>query len=184
MKYDIPWLKSQLQTTTVQYLFFWGHRPERDGRIGKGCLSQWWEADFVHEGITYKSAEHWMMACKARLFNDQATLKQIIAAATPADAKRLGRKVQNFNSAAWDANKYAFVLEGNIHKFSQNPQLRAFLLSTADQVLVEAAPNDQIWGIGIAADTPGIQNPNTWRGENLLGFALMETRDHLKSDNP
>jgi ribA/ribD-fused uncharacterized protein len=180
MKYDIPWLKRELQTRSVDFLFFWGHRPERDGRIGKSCLSQWWISPFTHEGKTYPSAEHWMMACKARLFGDLAMERQILQAPTPADAKKLGRKVARFDSALWDANKYNFVLEGNVLKFGQDPRLKSFLLATGDKVLVEASPVDAIWGIGLSADARGIEDPRTWRGENLLGFALMEARDRLR----
>lgn len=42
MKYNIPWIQAQRNLGPVQYLFFWGHRPEANGAIGKGCLSQWW----------------------------------------------------------------------------------------------------------------------------------------------
>jgi hypothetical protein len=34
----------------VRYLFFWGHRPARDGGLGPGCLSQWWPAAFTVDG--------------------------------------------------------------------------------------------------------------------------------------
>ena len=51
-----------------QFLFFWGHRPNKDGSVGKGCFSQWWFSDFEVEGTTYRTAEHFMMAEKARLF--------------------------------------------------------------------------------------------------------------------
>lgn len=44
---------------------------------------------------------------------------------------------------------------------------------------MEASPYDRIWGIQLSADTPEAQNPFRWRGENLLGFALMEVRDEL-----
>src|SRR5438046_10065208 len=47
------------------YFFFWGHQPERDGRPGKGCLSQWWPAPFVVAGDQFATAEHFMMAGKA-----------------------------------------------------------------------------------------------------------------------
>lgn len=76
--------------------------------------------------------------------------------------------------------EYSIVLNGNWCKFSQNPSLRDFLLSTKDQVLVEASPYDAIWGIGLSADSPDAQNPHNWRGQNLLGFALMEVRDELR----
>lgn len=181
MHYDIPWLQSELRTKNVDFLFFWGHRPEKDGRIGKGCLSQWWLSKFTHEGKTYDSAEHWMMACKARLFGDAAMEQQILKADSPATAKKLGRRVANFDSAKWDAHKYAFVREGNILKFGQDPRLKGFLLATGDKVLVEASPVDNIWGIGLSAEARGIEDPSTWRGENLLGFALMEARDVLRA---
>jgi putative ABC transport system permease protein len=28
----------------AKFLFFWGHRPQPDGSLGAGCLSQWWPA--------------------------------------------------------------------------------------------------------------------------------------------
>jgi ribA/ribD-fused uncharacterized protein len=64
-------------------------------------------------------------------------------------------------------------------KFSQHPQLRQFLLSTGGQVLVEAAPRDRIWGIGLTADDQRTASPQHWQGLNLLGFALMEVRHRL-----
>lgn len=42
---------------------------------------------------------------------------------------------------------------------------------------------DRIWGIGLAADNLEVENPNVWRGLNLLGFALMEVRDFLRQTN-
>ena len=41
---------------------------------------------------------------------------------------------------------------------------------------------DTIWGIGLAQDSEKIYNPNTWKGLNLLGFALMEVRDRLSNE--
>jgi predicted NAD-dependent protein-ADP-ribosyltransferase YbiA (DUF1768 family) len=82
-----------------EYLLFWGHTPPADGRIGRHVLSQWWPAP-IHDafaGHTYLSAEHYMMAEKARLFGDEDARAAIVAAATPAAAKALGRKVRGFN---------------------------------------------------------------------------------------
>ena len=88
--------------------------------------------------------------------------------------------MQGFDQAVWDKFKYSIVLNGNWCKFSQNRELREFLLSTGNSVLVEASPYDRIWGIQLSADAPEAQNPFRWRGENLLGFALMEVRDELR----
>jgi ribA/ribD-fused uncharacterized protein len=54
------------------------------------------------------------------------------------------------------------------------------LISTKDKILVEASPWDKVWGIGLPEDDKNIENPNYWKGKNLLGFALMEVRDELK----
>ena len=165
----------------MNYLFFWGHRPERDGSIGKGCLSQWWPCSFVVEGQQFASAEHYMMWRKALLFNDTAVAERVLAARTPAEAKALGRAVSGFVDATWVSARLEIVVEGNLAKFDQNPALRSYLLGTGARVLVEASPQDRVWGIGLAAADPRAADPATWRGLNLLGEALMEVRSRLSA---
>ena len=121
-----------------------------------------------------------MMAEKARLFSDDDVLEKILAAKSPAEAKKLGREVRRFTPDLWDKQKYQIVKAGCFHKFSQHQPLAEFLLRTYDRILVEASPVDPIWGIGLAADAADAENPTNWRGQNLLGFALMEVRDELK----
>jgi ribA/ribD-fused uncharacterized protein len=182
MQYSTQWLLDQLaQERRVKYLFFWGHQPSKDGIITKSCLSQWWVADFLVNGITYRSTEHWMMAEKARLFSDEAALSRILAATNPAEAKKLGREILGFVPETWEVRKYEIVKTGNMHKFGQHKNLRQFLLGTNDRILVEASPVDTIWGIGLAADAADAENPARWQGPNLLGFALMEVRDQLRT---
>ena len=94
--------------------------------------------------------------------------------------KRLGRQVQQFDKDVWDARCGEIVVAGNIAKFSQNPELKAFLLSTGDAILAEGAPRDKIWDIGMGKSNSLAQDPALWRGRNLLGFALMEVRDILR----
>jgi ribA/ribD-fused uncharacterized protein len=181
MKYNIEKLiENQSVDNRNKFLFFWGHQPSKDGSITKTCFSQWWLNNFVVEGINYPTAEHWMMAKKAILFQDHEILEKILQAKSPAEAKKLGRKVKNYQEEVWLANRYGIIKEGNFHKFSQNQALKDFLLNTTDRVLVEASPVDSIWGIGMATDNPDIENPEKWKGLNLLGFALMEVRDELR----
>jgi ribA/ribD-fused uncharacterized protein len=163
----------------VKFLYFWGHQPQRDGSIGPGCLSQWWPSEFTEDGVTYRSAEHYMMAGKARLFGDLPAVDRILAARTPAEAKNLGREVRGFDEGAWAAARFGIVVAGSTAKFGQDPALRAYLLNTGRRVLVEASPLDRVWGIGLAADDPRAADPAGWRGLNLLGFALMEARASL-----
>ena len=165
-----------------KYLFFWGHQPQPDGRPGRGCLSQWWPADFTVDGVTYPTAEHFMMAAKARLFGDAELADRIPLAAHPKQAKELGRRVRGFDEERWAQRRFGLVLTGNVAKFGQHPDLRDYLLATGDRVLVEASPRDQVWGIGMAATSDLAASPEHWRGLNLLGFALMEARHQLATE--
>jgi ribA/ribD-fused uncharacterized protein len=104
-------------------LFFWGHTVPKDGKVGKTCFSQWYPTPFTVDGILYPTAEHWMMAAKARLFNDDSMLEQILSSPDPKTAKALGRLVSGFDDEVWKANARRLVVEGNVAKFSQNPAL-------------------------------------------------------------
>ncbi len=165
--------------TKPEYLFFWGHSSKPGRPVGKECLSQWYPASFVIDDKTYPTAEHFMMASKAVVFGDSEACESVLRAATPQDAKRIGREIRGFDSERWQAVGFELVIEGNVEKFSQNPTLRDFLLCTGESVLVEASPVDTVWGIGLAADDPAATNPEKWKGSNLLGFALMEVRRRI-----
>lgn len=164
-----------------EYLMFWGHRPQAGGGVGRGCLSQWWPVTFTVDGLSYRSAEHFMMAGKALLFGDAGTAARIRQAPHPGAAKALGREVAGFDEERWAAHRFDVVVAGNLPKFGQHAGLRKFLMATGDRVLVEASPRDKIWGIGLAADDERAASPDRWPGQNLLGFALMEVRQRLRS---
>ena len=164
----------------VKYLHFWGHRPLPDGRVGASCLSQWWPSPFTVDGVEYATAEHWMMAAKARLFADAEGERRVLAAGHPSEAKKAGRLVRGFDDEVWRRERFGIVVEGSVHKFAAHGELRSFLLDTGERVLVEASPVDRVWGIGLAADAEGANDPVRWRGPNLLGFALMEARGRLR----
>lgn len=177
MTYTLLHLKEEYDLNRpMDFIFFWGHHQKTD-IITKSCLSQWYDCTFQEEGQTYHTAEQYMMAKKALLFDDHAIYHAILEEHHPKNYKQLGRQIKNFSQPVWDREKYQIVLQGNLAKFSQNPKLDAFLQSTKGKILVEASPYDTIWGIGLKSDAKDIQNPHTWKGENLLGFALMETRD-------
>ncbi|MCO7225190.1 NADAR family protein [Pleionea sp. CnH1-48] len=176
---SIEQLQAQVNANQkFNYLFFWGHQ-QKDNKITQSCFSQWYEASFEVKGIAFKTAEHFMMAEKAKLFGDQVHYDKIIHATNPGDAKALGRQVRGYEDERWIAHRFDIVVQANLEKFSQNPALSEYLLGTGKKVLVEASPVDRIWGIGLAADDPKALNPNSWCGLNLLGFALMEVRQQL-----
>lgn len=163
----------------ADFVFFWGHTA-KDGAITQACLSQWWQSSFTVDGIMYPTAEHYMMAAKARLFGDSAALARILSCEHPKQAKEHGRSVTGFDERTWVEERFGIAVMGNHGKFSQNSSLQHFLLGTGNKVLVEASPVDPIWGIGLASDDKRARQPSQWRGLNLLGFALMEVRDRLR----
>lgn len=162
----------------VEYLFFWNQNLP-GSTVHKGCLSQWYP--FTFEGTAFATAEHYMMWRKAVLFDDRATAAAILAAAHPRQARDLGRRARDFDQATWEAQRFDVVVDGSTLKFASDPDLRAFLLATGDRVLVEASPMDRIWGIGLTEDDPRATDPDQWRGLNLLGFALAETRTRMRA---
>lgn len=169
-------IRLQEQGAHLRFLFFWGHQTP-----GRGYLSQWWPSPFTVDGVTYATAEHYMMAEKARLFGDEETAAAILAAPHPRRAKDLGRGVRDFDERTWRDNRVTIVTKASEAKFAQNKDLRDYLAATRDRVLVEASPLDRVWGIGLAADDPRAEDPASWQGENLLGFALMTARETLSS---
>ena len=181
MKYIIEIIKRIVrENPATEIIYFWGHTPNPK-KITAVCLSQWYDCYFVVGGVQYHTTEQYMMAHKALLFGDEEVYRQIMAAYHPIEYKKLGRKVRNFKPEPWDSKKSEIVVEGNKAKFSQNPDLKDFLLSTEDAILVEASPSDKIWGIGLDRETAQKGTVEQWQGENLLGCALMEVRDWLKT---
>lgn len=162
-----------------EIILFWGHQYKKN-KITKSCLSQWYPCKFKDETMEYNTAEQYMMIQKAKLFNDNETLNLILEANTPKEYKQLGRKIKNFNHEIWDKNKFEIVFNGNLLKFSQNEDLKSFLLSTQNKILAEASPYDSIWGIGIGENNNDAYDIMKWKGENLLGKALMKVRDELR----
>jgi ribA/ribD-fused uncharacterized protein len=181
MNYNLKWLTDKFDNgETLRYIFFWGHSNKNNEDIGKFVFSQWYPSLFVVDDIEYKTAEHWMMAHKALLFDDTEVFRKILRCDKPGEVKELGRQIRGFDEIKWNKYKFKIVRAGNIHKFNQNKNLRDFLMGTDNKIIVEASPADVVWGIGLSQDAEMIDNPYTWRGENLLGFALMEARNFLK----
>lgn len=148
-------------------------------------MSQFYPANFTIDcgssgKIRFNCAEQWMMYSKSTLFpGNESITKKILASSTPSDIKALGRQVKGFTPGVWDKHRYQIVVAGNLAKFSQNPHLSKILTDTGKATLVEASPNDNIWGVGLHIDDPDIYHAEKWKGLNLLGKALMDVRDQL-----
>ena len=167
----------------LDFIFFWDKGMYINGEMNKGCCTQWHRGrPFTVGCIEYQTAEHWMMSEKARLFGDYDSTQNIFNSDHPRDALALGRSVKNYDQVKWNTHKFDIVLRGNYHKFSQYDELKNWLLSTGDSIIVEASPHDKIWGVGLMESDPAIMNPNLWEGENLLGFAIMKVREMFRNN--
>ena len=134
------------------------HNPDEEN----GYLSNWYLSEFECDGIRFSSMEQYM----------------ILETTDVAQIKALGRKVSNYNETIWNGKRQILVYNGLCAKF-QNPELKAKLKATGDAVLAECAVRDCIWGIGLSMTDSKRLEMDKWRGQNLLGFALMIVRDAL-----
>ncbi len=151
------------------------HNPDES----YGYLSNWYLSEFNIKNITFCSMEQYMMYQKAMLFQDIITAEQILQTSNQGHIKMLGRSVKNYNDIIWNGMRQLIVYEGLLAKFQQNEDLHQKLLHTNDAILAECAVQDRIWGIGLSMTDENRFNISKWRGQNLLGFALMQVRNSL-----
>lgn len=163
-----------------EIITFWGHQVAHNASITKSCLSQWWQSEFKYSSSRYFCSEQFMMAVKARLFGDKEANEKIMLSNNPKEIKLIGRDIQGFSNEKWDMMKYDVVFRGNYEKFIQNSDLKNYILETGNKLIIEASPVDNIWGVGLDEKDERILNPKHWRGENLLGFALMHVRSEIR----
>ena len=172
----------------LEPFYFWQERPFTQWTRDEGQFTyeEWLPAlDPPGETIThtFSSTEQWMMWKKARLFDDIESADLIMTTNDCREVKALGRKVKNFKQEIWDRLKLKIVYDGNMLKFTQNPewadQLKQKVLD--GWYFVEASPYDKVWGIGINPNDA--RNGKAWNGENLLGIALTNVAlDLIKKD--
>lgn len=117
---------------------------------------------------------------QALLFRDKAAAAKILSVHSPAIIQMLGRKVIGWDRALWRQHCLDIVVRGNYLKFSQNPDMKAELLSTGHSRLVDVSPDDSIWGIGMGPEDALLRR-DEW-GMNLLGRALEKVRSMLLMD--
>ena len=106
---------------TDTHIYFWN-----------GVFCQWGQYTMVEEDITYCSCEQYMMAKKAKLFNDEKVYDMIMSEEYPSVQKELGKMVSNFNQVVWDKHKFDIVVNANYLKFTQNETLKESLSPVDD----------------------------------------------------
>ena len=153
------------------------HNPDEEN----GYLSNWYLSPFSAGGVCFSSMEQYMMYRKARCFCDDDAAAEILHTEDVAQIKGMGRRVCGYDERVWNGVRQLVVYEGLLAKFGQNEELRRALAATGAALLAECAVKDTIWGIGLAMNDPDRLDPAKWRGQNLLGFALMMVREQLQA---
>jgi ribA/ribD-fused uncharacterized protein len=148
---------------TDKAIYFWGTAD---------IYSNWYPAP---TGV-FANSEQAFMWYKADFFGDEEIKDKIFKETNPAEAKKLGRLVKGFDAKAWECVKFGLMTYVNLLKFQQNSELGQNLRDTGDRILVEASPVDNIWGVGLGANDDKILDPANWKGQNLLGQALIQVR--------
>lgn len=151
------------------------HNPNEEN----GYLSNWYPSKFTVNDVDFSSMEQYMMYKKAVCFGDKDMANKILATDDVSEIKAFGRLVANYNESYWNGVRQIVVFEGLTAKFSQNEDLKAKLKATDNSILAECAVKDRIWGIGLSMNNPDRLQIDKWKGQNLLGYALMTVRERL-----
>jgi len=126
-------------------------------------LSNFQEVTFNFKGIEWPTTEHAYQAMKCK---NTLEFLNVLNAATPGEAKRLGGKCEMF--PLFENYKIDIMYEINKCKFDQNMRLQMMLIGTGSQELIEGnAWGDRFWGV------------YEGEGRNELGKILMRIRSEL-----
>jgi len=163
---------------TDKHVLFWGEWP-----------SNWYKTEFEAEVMingkkdnkTFYNSEQYFMFIKAVVFGDYETANKILATKDPKKAKQLGREVKNYDDEVWSRMRYKVMVDANKAKYGQNEELKKLILSDElkGKGFCEASPIDRVWGVGLGENDPLADDEAYWKGQNLLGKALDETREWL-----
>lgn len=166
-------INSKNYVETPTHIYFWS-----------SVYSQWHSCRFTNKaGVVFTSAEQYMMWCKASIFNDYEVAQKVLETSDPKRQKALGRLVRGYDDGIWSTQRLGVVIDGNYLKFTQSEVLRDEILNTGGRVFVEGSPYDIIWGVGLHCTDEKILDESNWRGENLLGRALVVVRDRMRVES-
>ena len=145
-------------------------------------LSNHHPAGFTVKGLRFQNSEMFLMYCKAKLFEDHATAEKILNCQTAQGCKILGRLVTPYDDNFWKTKRRPIAYRGCLQKAIEHLNIREFLLSTGNAILVEASGTDRDWGAGLTKDDPRIYDPTQWEGANIQGEVWMQVRRKLQEE--
>jgi ribA/ribD-fused uncharacterized protein len=134
-----------------------------------GWLSNFSPHGVALDGAFWPTVEHYFQAAKF-VTTDPGHAAAIRRVARPRDAAAMGRDRRRPLRADWESVKDDIMRRAVRCKFESHSEIRALLLGTGDEELVEASPVDFYWGAG--QDGSGL---------NRLGRILMDERAVLRA---
>lgn len=150
-----------------------------------GYLTLEWHVEFEFNSTQYSSAYQALMAEMAKTFNDQDNLQKIMTAESAEDIEYSLTDISgddDVNETKWNSRLAELLFDINYNKFSQHPEIAQKLIQTRLAKIGYYKEGDNILGIGISLDNPESKKPSKWTGQNLLGKALQQIRNRLKSE--
>jgi hypothetical protein len=152
---------------TPKEVFFWGQNAP---------LSNFYQANFIEGPNTYVCVEQYYAYERAKLFEDTEAQVKIMSSTNPITHKKT--RVKGFKQQQWNQISKSIMQKGIELKFTQNYDLKQYLIDTKNRELIETNPHDSYWGIGLTLKEALNNNRSAW-GENWLGKILMEVRSKL-----
>lgn len=135
-----------------------------------GCFSNFSRHGFELDGMGWMTSEHYFQAQKFAE-SDRVWFEKIQSAPTAKEAAKMGRSREHPLRQDWEQVKDEIMHRAVLCKFQTHDNLRAILLGTGDELLVENAPGDYYWGCG-----------KDGSGKNKLGQILMVVREILRQE--
>ncbi|HEY9618213.1 MAG TPA: NADAR family protein [Microcoleaceae cyanobacterium] len=135
-----------------------------------GCFSNFSAHGFMLDELYWATSEHYFQAQK---FVNTPYLEKVRQTRTPKEAANLGRDRSLPLRSDWEQVKDDVMRAAVLQKFNTHADIRAILLATGDEELVENSPIDYYWGCG-----------KDGSGQNKLGQILVEVRDILSQNHP
>ena len=157
--------------------------PQKRAFFGpQSPCSNYHPSPFKLEGLQWDTVEQYYAFRKAVGANDMLKSEAIRKTKTPHAAHMLGKSVK-FDYVKWrEEEGTQWMYKGIYAKFSQNAQLKDWLLNLDVTDLIEANPNDDFWGVKLPLrDTDSLKDASKWKGRNELGKTLMKVRADLAS---
>ena len=142
-------------------------------------LSNFHRSRFEVDDVDYNSVEQYLSVHKAMLFDTAEVAKGIMRLDKPEEQKKRVKKLKNFNHDIWSRQAGPILDKALFAKFSQNENLKDYLIKTGSTTLGEASAHDRLFGIGLSIHNPNALDLEKWHGQNLQGTGLMKVRQAL-----